>query len=73
MIEAVVVKRRTLITEAWASEPPWLRLYLNTPLLLEAGQSYWVDADTESVIVEDADGVRHSFPGHQGDPAERLR
>jgi len=39
VIEAVVVERRTLITEAWASEPPWLRLYLNTPLLLEAGGS----------------------------------
>ena len=73
MTEPVTVERRTLITEAWSSERPWLRLYLNTPLLLEAGQCYWVDAETETVIVEDADGVRHSFPGHQADPAERLR
>jgi hypothetical protein len=71
--EPVTAERRTLITEVLATEPPWLLLYLDRPLLLEAGQRYWVDAQTETVIVEDTEGHRQSFPGHQGDPAERLR
>jgi hypothetical protein len=71
--EWVDVERRTLITEAWASAPYLQRLCLHTPLLLEAGQRYWVDVKTDSVIVEDAEGHRQSFSGHYGDPAERPR
>jgi hypothetical protein len=71
--EPIRVERRTLLTEVWAQDPPWLLLLLDTPLLLEAGQQYWVDAATETVIVEDFDGHRQSFPGHQLPPEERPR
>ena len=55
------------------SGPPHRLLYLHTPVLIEVGQRYWVEAQTDSVIVEDAEGNRQSFPGHYGDPAERPR
>lgn len=66
----MTVDRRTLITQAWAS---YRLLYLPTPVLLEAGQRYWVDVETDSLVVEDTDGQRQSFRGHYGDPAERPR
>ena len=71
--EPIAVERRTLMTEVWSSDQPWLRLLLAPPLLLEAGQKYWLDPESESVIVEDAEGHRQSFSGHQGDAAERPR
>jgi hypothetical protein len=59
-----------LVTQAWGSHR---LLYPWTPVLLEAGHTYWVDFETDSLVVEDADGQRQSFAGHYGDPAERLR
>ena len=66
-------RRRTTNAEVWSSDQPWLRLLLDPPLLLEVGQKYWLDPESESVIVEDAEGHRQSFSGHQGDAAERPR
>jgi len=71
--EPIAVDRRTLITEVWSSEQPWLRLLLDRPLLLEAGQTYWFDPESDSVIVVDAEGHRQSFSGHRGDAADQLR
>lgn len=70
MDEAITVDRRTLVTQAWHGHQ---LLYLHTPVLLEAGQTYWVDLKTDCLIVEDATGRRQSFPGHYGDPATRPR
>jgi len=67
---AITVDRRTLVTQAWRSHR---LLYLCTPVLLEPGQMYWVDLDTDSLIVQDITGRRQLFPGHYGDPAERAR
>jgi hypothetical protein len=68
--DSTTVDRRTLVSQAWRSHR---LLYLRTPVLLEAGQTYWVDLDTDSLIVEDAAGNRRPFPGHYGDPAQRHR
>jgi hypothetical protein len=70
MEDAITVDRRTLVTQAWRSHR---LLYLWTPVILEAGQAYWVDLDTDCLIVQDIGGHRESFPGHYGDPAERPR
>jgi len=71
--EPIAVERRTLLSEVWSSDQPWFRLLLDRPLLLEAGQKYWLDQESETVVVEDADGNRRCFSGHQGDAAERPR
>jgi hypothetical protein len=49
--DSTTVDRRTLVSQAWRSHR---LLYLRTRVLLEAGQTYWVDLDTDSLIVEDA-------------------
>lgn len=66
------VERRTLLTEASSSEPFGM-LYLDTPVLLEAGQRYRVDFDAAKVVVQDAEGHQQSFPGNYGDPETRPR
>jgi len=48
-------------------------LYLVTQVLLEAGETYWVDLEIDSLVVQGSDGTRRAFPGHYGDPAERPR
>ena len=70
MADAITVDRRTLVTQAWRS---YRLLYLRTPVLLERGQTYWVDLDTDSLVVQDVAGRQQSFPGHYGDPAEQPR
>ena len=67
---ATNVDRRTLVTQAWGG--PRL-LYLMTPVLIEAGQTYWVDLEASSLVVQGVDGTISSFPGHYGDPSERSR
>jgi hypothetical protein len=71
--EPIAVERRTLITEVWSSDQPWFQLLLDRPLLLEAGQKYWLDQESETVVVEHTDGHRESFSGHQGDAVTRPR
>jgi hypothetical protein len=71
--EPIAVERRTLVTEVCSIDQPWFRLLLDRPLLLEAGQQYWLDPESESVIVENAEGHRQSFSGHRGEAAERPR
>lgn len=42
------------------SEVEWLHLHM--PVLINPGETYWVDLESSSLIVEDQDGHRQSFP-----------
>jgi hypothetical protein len=47
--------RLTLISEI-------AHLDLGGPVLVRAGESYWFDWDTRSLVVEDQEGRSRSFP-----------
>ena len=70
MEDAITVDRRTSVTQAWRFHR---LLYVRTPVLLEPGQTYWVDLDTDSLVVQDVASHQQSFPGHYGNPAEQPR
>lgn len=62
MREAVTAERRVLIEEVLLGEDEGGgALILDKPVLIEAGQRYWVsDSD---LVVEATDGRRQHFPG----------
>jgi hypothetical protein len=60
MTEATTAERRTLITEALIEGEG--ALILRTPVLVEAGQRYWVDMSSSVLVVEDESG-QHRFEG----------
>ncbi|MGN9775522.1 hypothetical protein ACTMS0_07070 [Micromonospora sp. H33] len=56
-MEKVTAARRTLVTtiDRW--------FHLDRPLLVEAGQTYWVDWKRRELCVDRGDGQVRRFPG----------